>query len=141
VEEGPFPASEHDITILQGGKSDEPKETWDQTSLNFATNELLSNDLREDVRGIGGSGYSGEPKVIFVSQEGESQELHEFLAQSENHEETLHSRFKSWNILESHFCPGDGTDKRMEFHGYVMTVITVMTQYNFEQIHHSRFVE
>ena len=100
---GPFPASDHDITIFQGCKPDEPKDTWDWTYLYFATKALQSNEFSEGARGIGDSGYAGEPKVIIVSQEGQSKELRAFLAQSKNHQETLGSRFKSRNILESSF--------------------------------------
>jgi hypothetical protein len=71
---GPFLVSEHDSTIFQGGKSDEPKDKYNQMSLNFATKELESIKLREVVRGMGDSGYASEPKVIIVSLEGQSKE-------------------------------------------------------------------
>jgi hypothetical protein len=64
--------------------------------LYFATNELQSNQVRENATGIGENGYASEPKVIIVSQEGQPKELHEFLAPSKNSKETLHSRFNSW---------------------------------------------
>ena len=77
--------------------------------------------------------YADEPEFILVSQEGRSKELHELLTWSKNHEETLHSRFKSWNILESQSHHGHGTDKRIELHGHIMIATSVITQYNFEQ--------
>ena len=85
------------------------------------------------MRRISGTGYAGEPELIIMSQEGQSKELYEFLARSKNHEETLHSRFKSWNILESQSHHGHGTDKRIELHGHIMIATSVITQYNFEQ--------
>jgi hypothetical protein len=67
------------------------------------TKKVLRNELGEDARGIGESGYSGEPEFIIVSHEGQSKEFCEFSAQSKNHEETLHSSLKCWNILKGIF--------------------------------------
>jgi hypothetical protein len=111
---GPFPASKHVITIFQGAKSDVHKDTWDRTSLYFATKKVLSNELGEDARGIGESGYTGEPEFIIVSHEGQSKECCEFSAQSKNHKETLRSSIKSWNILKRNFCHRHGQMGREE---------------------------
>ena len=60
---GPFPASHADITIFRGGKADEDEETWDRDSLYFATKALGPG-----VKGVGDSGYNGEPDVILTSK-------------------------------------------------------------------------
>jgi 6-pyruvoyl-tetrahydropterin synthase len=56
--------------------------------------------------------------------------FNEVLDHSKSHEETIHSRFRSWNIFES-FLSWPWTEKRMELHGYVMTTITLITKYEF----------
>ena len=124
---GPFPASVPDITIFRGGKADEPEDSWDKESLYFAIKKL-----GDGIRGVGDSGYEGEPKTMLTSKEGQSKELREFLSRAKTREETLHIRFKSWNILENRFRHGHGTEKRMEIHGDVMSAIAVITQYDFE---------
>lgn len=124
---GPFPASMHDITIFRGGKVEDGEDAWDRNSLYFATKAL-----GDGVKGIGDSGYAGEPDVILTSNPGQSAELREFEARSKLREETLYNRFKNWNILENRFRHGHGTDKRMELHGDVMSAIAVITQYDFE---------
>ena len=127
---GPFPASESDITIFRGGKADTPEETWDKNSLYFATKELGPN-----VKGLGDSAYAGEPDQVLTVHEGQSKELREFQARAHLREETVHSRFKSWNIIENRFRHGHGTKERMELHGNVMKAIAVITQYDFENGH------
>ena len=127
---GPFPASEADITIFRGGKADEPEDTWDKSSLDFATKALGNNS-----RGIADGGYAGEPETILTWHEGQSEALKEFVGRGKLREETLYSRLKGWNILENQFRHGHGTDKRMELHGDVFMSICVITQYDFENKH------
>lgn len=127
---GPFPASVSDITIFRGGKSDEPEDTWDKSSLYFATKALGNG-----ARGIGDGGYAGEPETILTSKEGMSKELREFVARGKLREETLYGRLKGWNILENRFRHGQGTEARMELHGHVFMAILVITQYDFENEH------
>ena len=127
---GPFPASVHDVTIFRGGKADDLEETWDKNSLYFATKKLGG-----DAKGLADGGYKGEPDTILTWKDGQSPELKEFKARGRAREETLHSRFKGWNILESCFHHGHGTQERMELHGHVMSAIAVITQYDFENGH------
>jgi hypothetical protein len=124
---GPFPASVSDITIFRGGKSDEPEEDWDKSSLYFATKALGDRS-----RGIADGGYTGEPDTLLTSQEGMSPELREFIARGKLREETLYSRLKGWSILRNRFRHGHGTDERMELHGHVFVAIAVITQYDFD---------
>jgi hypothetical protein len=127
---GPYPASVHDITIFRGGPAEEKEDTWDKNSLHFATKNLGGG-----AKGIGDDGYKGEPDTVLTWQQGQSKELREFLSRGKNREETPHSRFKSWNILESRFRHGHGTHERLELHGHVMSAIAVITQYDFENGH------
>ncbi|KAL7541847.1 hypothetical protein ACHAWF_007034 [Thalassiosira exigua] len=124
---GPFPASEHDITIFRGGKTEIEKDKRDQSALYFAMEKL-----GEGVKGIGDSGYDGESDKILTTKPGQSKELGEFLARAKNREETLHTRFKSWNILSNRFRHGKGTQKKKDLHGQCVTAIAVITQYDYE---------
>lgn len=82
-------------------------------------------------------GYKGEPETLLTWKEGQSKELREFQTRGKNREESLHSRFKGWNIIENRFRHGHGTEERMELHGHVMSAIAVLiTQYDFEHISH-----
>ena len=113
---GPFPASYSDITIFRGGKADESEDSWDKDSLYFAIKKL-----GDGIRGVGDHAYAAEPETMLTSKEGQSKDLSEFLARGKTREETLHTHFKSWNIIENRFRHGHGTEKRMELHGDVMS--------------------
>ena len=123
---GPFPASTHDITIFRGGKENK-KEKWSRNSLYFAMQELGEGKM-----GIGDSGYGGESEKIATTNYFFSKEFKEFLARVKNREESLHIRLKAYNILENRFRHGKSTEDKMELHGVVVTAITVITQYDFE---------
>ena len=124
---GPFPASVSDITIFRGGTAEQDEEDWDKSSLYFATKALGNG-----AKGLADDGYKGEPDALLTWKEGQSKELREFQMRGKNREESLYSRFKSWNILENRFRHGHGTEERMELHGHVMSAIAVITQYDFE---------
>lgn len=124
---GPFPASTADITIFRGGKAEEDEATWDPDSLYFATKAL-----GPDVKGVGDSAFAGEPGALLTSKEGQSKDLCEFQSRSRLREETLYSRFKSWNILENRFRHGHGTEERQNLHKHVVTAIAVITQFDLE---------
>ena len=124
---GPFQASVHDITMFRGGNETTDKKDWDRNALYWKMEEL-----GEGKKGIGDGGYAGEPEKILVSKPGQSRELQEFLARAKNCEETLHTRFKSWNVLQVRFRHGKGTKERFDLHGDCVTAIAVITQYDFE---------
>ena len=124
---GPFPASESDINIYRGGKAEEKEDDWDHDALYFKMKEL-----GEGKCGVGDSAYSSVQDQIITTEHGQSKELHEFLKRVKQREETLHTRFKSYNILENRFRHGKTTKEKMELHGICVAAITVMTQYDFD---------
>ena len=124
---GPFHPSEHTITIFRGGDAEQPLEEWDQDALYF-----LMHKLGPDKRGVGDSGYLGEPGKIIVTKEGQTAELKQFLARAKMREETVHTRLKSWRILSNRFRHGKGTEARMALHGDCLRAVAVLTQYDFE---------
>ena len=95
---GPYPASVHDITIFRGGKPGEDISKWDRDSLYFKMEEL-----GKEKRGVGDSGYGGEPDKIVFTKLHHSSQFKEFLARVKNREETLHTRLKSFHVLEQRF--------------------------------------
>lgn len=90
---GPFPASKYGITIFWGGKVDESEDSWDKEELYCGTKTLSHN-----IQGVGDSDYAGEPWSILNSKKGQAKE---FLAVVKRHDETLHTHFNCWNILEN----------------------------------------
>ena len=124
---GPFPCSVHDITMFRGGKTDEKKDSWDRGALYFKMEEL-----GEGKKGVGDSGYAGEPNKIVTTKECHSRAFKEFLARVKNRQESLFIRLKSFNILSNRFRHGKNTRDKMKLHGLVVGAITVIVQYDFE---------
>jgi len=125
---GPFPASVHDITIFRGGKSDQDIGEWDRDALYFKMEEL-----GEGKKGVGDSGYAGEPSKIVCTNSFHRSDFKEFLARVKNREETLHTRLKSFKILENRFRHGRDTEEKMALHGACVEGIAVMVQYDYEK--------
>jgi hypothetical protein len=125
---GPFPASVHDVTIFRGGKSDQDIEEWDRDALYFKMQEL-----GEGKKGVGDSGYAGEPDKIVCTKPFHSSEFKEFLARVKNREETLHTRLKSFNVLGGRFRHGKNTEDKMALHGVCVEGIAVMVQYDYDK--------
>ena len=124
---GPFPCSESDINIYRGGKPDEDESDWNHDALYFKMKELGEGKF-----GVGDSSYSSVSDQIITTQPGQSKELREFLKRVKQREETLHTRYKSYNILANRFRHGKTTEEKMELHGICVGAITVITQYDFE---------
>ena len=123
---GPFPASVSDINIYRGGKAEEKEDDWDHDALYFKMKELGEGKV-----GVGDSAYTSFKQII-TTQPGQTKALHEFLKRVKQREETLHTRFKSYNILEHRFRHGKTTELKMELHGICVSAITVITQYDFD---------
>jgi hypothetical protein len=123
---GPFPASVHDMNVFRGGDRGD-KENWDRTSLYFK--------MPPGMRGVGDSGYGGEPEKITVSKSEHSKEMREFLARVKNREESLHTRFSSFGVLKERFRHGKGTKQKMDFHQTCAEAVCVIVQYDLENGH------
>ena len=121
---GPFPASVNDLTIFRGGNAEEPKENWDPNSLYWKT--------PPGKKGIGDSGYQGEPTKMVCTRESHSKEFKKFLARAKSRQESLYTRMTYFKILVEAFRHGAGTKDKMERHNAVVEAICVMIQYDFE---------
>jgi len=125
---GPFPASVHDITVFRGGKPDQGIESWDKDSLYFKMEKVLG----KGVKGVGDSGYGGEPNKIITTNEFHSDSMKEFLARVKNRGESVFARLKAFNILNNRFRHGSSTENKLELHGVCVRAIAVMVQYDYE---------
>jgi hypothetical protein len=123
---GPFPASVHDITIFRGGTADVAVKDRDQDALYFRMEQLGGRR-----KGVGDSGYAGEPTKIVTTNSFQPEDYREFLKRVKDREESLHIRLRAYNVLENRFRHGSGTEDKQELHGACVGAITVMTQYDF----------
>lgn len=112
---GPFPASQHDLTTFRGGKKQGPK---DPTALQF--------QLGPGQRGVGDSGYQGEPNKVTTTRDGHSTELKKWLARVKARHETFNTRLKFYKSLEHRFRHG------FQQHQIVMEAVCVAVQYDME---------
>ena len=125
---GGFPASHHDITTFRGGKKEDGIDKWDKRALYF--------NIPDGKRGVGDSGYAGEPHKVTVAKYHQSRELKEWLGRVKNRHETLHTRLKSYCILKNRFRHGKkGTQSKIDEHTSAVEAVLVMTQYDFENGH------
>jgi hypothetical protein len=102
---GSFPPSKHDITIYREG---------------------LKALVPAGKKGIGDSGYSGEPATISIIRSNEAPDVKKFKEAARARQENVNGRLKEFAILE----------KRWHFHRdkhpVVFRAVVVMTQYNME---------
>ena len=125
---GPKEASVHDMTVFRGGKADQKKEDWDKDSLYL----LMEKVLGKKKKGVGDSGYGGEPDKIITTNEFHSEEMKQFLARVKNRGESVFIRFKSFNVLRNRFRHGSSTENKLKLHGFCTKAIAVIVQYDYE---------
>lgn len=94
---GPFPASEHDVTIFR--RPTDPENG-------------LKALIPDGKRAIGDSGYRGEPSKVAVTRDGDSGEVKGFKARVKSRHETFNSRIKSFNVLDHAFRHGFDQHKK-----------------------------
>jgi hypothetical protein len=119
---GPFPASQHDITTFRGGKKNEPK---DQNALFF--------QIPDGKRGVGDSGYKGEPGKISITREGDSAAVKNFKGRVKSRHETFNSRLKAFKILSTRFRHQLSPD--LSEHKTVFEAVCVACQFDLENDH------
>jgi hypothetical protein len=124
---GGKPASTSDITEFRGGKRGE-EEKWDKKALYFK--------IPSGKKGVGDSGYAGEPSKIVITRKEHSKAFKKFLARAKARQETMHTILKSYNILGQRFRHGKGgTQDKIDLHRSVVEAICVITQYHYENGH------
>jgi hypothetical protein len=105
---GPFPASQHDITTFRLG---------------------LKAMIPNGKRAIGDSGYKGEPTKIAISRDGDSDLVKKFKARAKSRHETFNRRLKSFMILDRQFRHG------FDNHKAVFESVCICLQYDIESGH------
>jgi hypothetical protein len=85
---GPFPASTHDITMFR-----------DEANPDHSLKEKIPTGKR----GVGDSGYCGEPHKISTTRAGDTAEVKKFKARVKSRHETFNGRIKFFNVLSTAF--------------------------------------
>ena len=106
---GPFDASKPDITIFR---------------------EELSDAMPEGKRGIGDSGYQGEPTKLTIHRTAHSKEMTNFINRSQARHENFNARIKNFNILSNCFRSNDKIKHKMAFEA-----VCILCQYDMENGH------
>lgn len=114
---GPFPASKHDITIFRGlaGETPEPG---------------LISKIPPGKRGVGDSGYSGEPNKMSITHEGDSPEVKKHKGRVKSRQENFNGRLKNFRILNLPFRHGRGNV--MEAHRKAFVSCCICIQFEIE---------
>jgi hypothetical protein len=114
---GPFPASRHDVTMFRGdGEDDDPEQS-------------LKSKIGENQRGVGDSGYKGEPQKMSITRPGDSAEVKKFKARVKSRHETFNARLKSFNALNTAFR------HELSQHKQCFEAVCIAVQYDIEHGH------
>ena len=106
---GPFDASKPDITIFR---------------------EELSDAMPEGKRGIGDSGYQGEPTKLTIHRTAHSKEMTNFINRVRARHENFNARIKNFSILSNCFRSNDKIKHKMAFEA-----VCILCQYDMENGH------
>ena len=122
---GPFAASTHDITILQGGSSNESKSKWSKKALYFNIPCSIS-------KLVGDSGYSGQPDKVTTTSDAHAPETKGLFKRIKSQLETCNGRFKNFNVIGNAFRHKGGTDEKLRKHKAAFEAVAVLVQYDIE---------
>lgn len=106
---GPFDASKPDITIFR---------------------EELCDAMPEGKRGIGDSGYQGEPTKLSIHRSAHSKEMTNFINRVRARHENFNARIKNFSILSNCFRSNDKIKHKMAFEA-----VCILCQYDMENGH------
>jgi hypothetical protein len=106
---GPFDASKADITIFR---------------------DQLKDAMPKGKRGIGDSGYQGEPGKLSFHRPAHSKEMTNFINRVRARHENFNARIKNFNILSNCFRSNDKAKHKMAFEA-----VCILCQYDMENGH------
>ena len=106
---GPFDASKADITIFR---------------------DQLKDAMPEGKRGIGDSGYQGEPGKLSFHRAAHSKDMTNFINRVRARHENFNARIKNFNILSNCFRSNDKAKHKMAFEA-----VCILCQYDMENGH------
>lgn len=119
---GPIPAGEkNDRTLFCGGKEEDGKENWDQSSLYFK--------LKDGQKAIGDSIYEGIPHKVTVKRHGHSKVARNFINRAGARQEIYHARLQAYHVLRQEFR--HNKDK-MSQHQMCAEAVSVIVQYDLK---------
>ena len=121
---GPVPPSVADISMFRGGKEDENEDERDQSALYFV--------MPAGKRAIADDGYKGEPTKILITRNEQPRDMKIWIGRVKARQEVLHTRLKSFNILDHRFRHGTSTEDRMDLHQMAVEVVCIVIQYDYE---------
>lgn len=120
---GPIPAGQmHDSTMFRGGRKND--KTLDKSA--------LYSQLPPGKKAIADSGYAGMPEKVTITKGGQSKDLKGFLGRAKNRQESIHTRFKSFNVLSGCFRHGQSTKSKLDLHKMCVEAVCVIVQYDME---------
>mmetsp|Transcript_12008 Transcript_12008/g.19841 ORF Transcript_12008/g.19841 Transcript_12008/m.19841 type:complete len:438 (-) Transcript_12008:41-1354(-) len=123
---GPLEASIHDISMFRGYTTKDKKK-------NKVDKDAFINYVPAGKKGVGDSGYSGEPNKIVTTRKGQSVEMKRWLGRVKSRQETFFSRMKSFNIMKNRFRHGKrGTKDKMIRHKNCFESVVVLLAYDIE---------
>ena len=124
---GPKPAATDDITFFRGGKKNVNISEWDRSALYWR--------IPDKKRAIADNGYRGEADKILTTKDEHSTEMKKWIGRVKARQETLHTRLKSFQILQCRFRHGKTTEKRLDLHKMVVECVCIIIQFDWENGH------
>ncbi len=121
------PAATQDNTTYHGGNVDVCVHKKDQTALYFK--------IPDKMYAAGDSGYCREPGKIVCIEDGHNDEFKEFMLQTKNRQESLHSWLLEFHVVSHSFRHGTSIANRMEDHQLCVQSLCVIVQYNMTNGH------
>mmetsp|Transcript_9632 Transcript_9632/g.14697 ORF Transcript_9632/g.14697 Transcript_9632/m.14697 type:complete len:147 (-) Transcript_9632:503-943(-) len=119
-------ASIHDISMFRGYTTTDKKK-------NKIDKDAFIYHIPAGKKGVGESGYSGEPNKIVTTRKGQSVEMKRRLGRVRSRQETFFSRVKSFNIMKNRFRHGKcGTKDKMIRHKHCFESVVVLLAYDIE---------
>ena len=118
----PFQPRNTTLQHFVAKKKNEPK---DQNALIF--------QIPDGKRGVGDSGYKGEPGKISMTREGDSAAVKNFKGRVKSRPETFNSRLKAFKILSTRFRHRLSPD--LSEHKTVFEAVCVACQFDLENDH------
>ena len=91
--------------------------------------------MPEGKRVIADGGLAGEATKITIATKSQPKELKDYIKLAKARQETLHTGFKSYNILSHRFRHGKNTKEKLKLHEMAVEAISTITQYDFENGH------
>ena len=85
-------------------------------------------------KGIGGSGYAGEPSKVAITRPDQTKAFKKFQSRAKSRQEVFHSRLKRFNNLKYKFRHGKKgrAQAKIDLHKSVVESVAVLIQYDYD---------